>query len=166
MMKKFWNRKAGFTLVELLVVIAIIGILAAVIIPNAFKAIEKSKVSAIVSNYKAIKTAALTYYSDTGTWPADGAGTAGFITAPAPAVTGWDGPYAESYPDTNSWGGTFEFCNGDSDYFGTTAAPERYIEMTNVPASAFTKLQTQLGSDVVVADETTATTVRVLISRD
>ncbi|WP_333870599.1 type II secretion system protein [Desulforamulus putei] len=36
----------GFTLVELLVVIAIIGILAAVIAPNAFKAVEKGKVAA------------------------------------------------------------------------------------------------------------------------
>ncbi|MGQ9755989.1 MAG: type II secretion system protein, partial [Desulfotomaculales bacterium] len=38
--------RRGFTLVELLVVIAIIGILAAIISPNAFKAIEKGKVAA------------------------------------------------------------------------------------------------------------------------
>ena len=36
----------GFTLVELLVVIAIIGILAAVIATNAFRAVEKGKVAA------------------------------------------------------------------------------------------------------------------------
>ncbi|NCC82098.1 MAG: prepilin-type N-terminal cleavage/methylation domain-containing protein [Clostridia bacterium] len=41
------KNKKGFTLVELLVVIAIIAILAAVVAPNAFKAIEKSKVTAI-----------------------------------------------------------------------------------------------------------------------
>ncbi|MCL6449097.1 MAG: type II secretion system GspH family protein [Armatimonadetes bacterium] len=33
----------GFTLVELLVVIAIIGILAAVVTPSAFRAVEKAR---------------------------------------------------------------------------------------------------------------------------
>ena len=52
--------RRGFTLVELLVVIAIIGILAAIIAPNAFKAIEKGKVAAAEADYKAIKAAAPT----------------------------------------------------------------------------------------------------------
>ncbi|MBE3588244.1 MAG: prepilin-type N-terminal cleavage/methylation domain-containing protein [Thermoanaerobacteraceae bacterium] len=59
----------GFTLVELLVVIAIIGILAAIIAPNAFKAIEKSKVAAAEADYKSIKAAALNFYTDIGKWP-------------------------------------------------------------------------------------------------
>ncbi|KAJ51629.1 general secretion pathway protein G [Clostridium tetanomorphum] len=63
--------KRGFTLVELLVVIAIIAILAAIIAPNAFKAIEKSKVSRTLSDMKSFKTAALQFYADVGFFPAD-----------------------------------------------------------------------------------------------
>jgi general secretion pathway protein G len=55
-----------FTLIELIVVIAIIAILAAIITPNAFMAIEKSKVSRIVADCKSIRTAAYNMFADTG----------------------------------------------------------------------------------------------------
>ncbi|GAF27360.1 hypothetical protein MTY_2701 [Moorella thermoacetica Y72] len=55
----------GFTLVELLVVIAIIGVLAAIIIPNVFMAVEKAKVSRVVADVWAIKAAGYAYYADT-----------------------------------------------------------------------------------------------------
>lgn len=96
--------RRGFTLIELLVVIAIIGILAAIIAPNAFKAIEKAKVVKVISDVNAIKTAALLYYSDAGVLPPDdddytsgGVGNhlADFFDNVA-GVEGWDGPYLES----------------------------------------------------------------------
>ena len=58
------KNEKGFTLVELLVVIAIIGILAAVIAPNVFAQIERGKISAVVSEYRAVKTAAILVDSD------------------------------------------------------------------------------------------------------
>jgi len=58
------KNEKGFTLVELLVVIAIIGILAAVIAPNVFAQIERGKISAVVSEYRAVKTAAILVNSD------------------------------------------------------------------------------------------------------
>ena len=64
MFNKNKNNK-GFTLVELLVVIAIIGILAVVAVPALFKNIEKAKIAELEADISAIKSAALSYYSDT-----------------------------------------------------------------------------------------------------
>lgn len=50
---------------ELLVVIAIIGILAVVAVPALFININKAKVASVESDYSSVKSAALSYYSDT-----------------------------------------------------------------------------------------------------
>ncbi|MEW9096327.1 MAG: prepilin-type N-terminal cleavage/methylation domain-containing protein [Clostridiaceae bacterium] len=110
MLKKI---KRGFTLVELLVVIAIIAILAAIISPNAFKAIEKSKVATVESDYRAIKTATLSYYTDTGKWPSiyDATSEGLYITGKdnnGNKLDNWDGPYLEKLPNKNPWGGDYK----------------------------------------------------------
>lgn len=136
------KKKKGFTLVELLVVIAIIAILAAIIAPNAFKAIEKSKVATAEADYKAIKTAALGYYSDMGTWPGTGAIGAdpGFISTRG---SGWNGPYLEKWPTKNPWGGTYTFNNGTTNTI-ITANNIKYISLTEVPTSAKDRLEADL----------------------
>ncbi len=124
------KNKNGFTLIELLIVIAIIGILAAIIAPNAFNAIEKAKISKAISDLHAIKTASLVYYSDMGFWPPDVnrgidpgfmhpypwnpfTGDEGPSLANSSTVPGnwtdvvdenWDGPYLEKWPLTHPWG--------------------------------------------------------------
>jgi len=123
------DERAGFTLIELIVVIAIIAILAAIIAPNAFKAIEKAKVSQQIATMKGIKTAIETLYVDTGQWIGDdsvtGASQAAVILPcandpwlaimpniePDNLITddagwpGWDGPYVEKFSGANAWGG-------------------------------------------------------------
>jgi len=80
------------------VVIAIIAILAAIIAPNAFRAIKKAQISKTVADFKAIKSAALSYFADTGQWV-----TSHYITdgnGPLfkdPGVSEWNGPYLETY---------------------------------------------------------------------
>jgi general secretion pathway protein G len=126
--------KRGFTLVELIVVIAIIAILAAVVAPNAFKAIEKAKISGSLADLNTIKTASMSYYGDTGTWPATCASTAacavGFVSAPAPAVTGWDGPYLEKWPAAAKWGG------GTYTYFSGTPSTPNWAAASIAAAAA------------------------------
>ena len=72
-MKKFHNRKGGFTLIELMIVVAIIGILAAIAIPNFLRFQLKAKTSEGKTNIAAIRTAEQSYYSEFGNYVSTGA---------------------------------------------------------------------------------------------
>lgn len=104
-----------------MVVIAIIAILAAIIAPNAFRAIEKAKTSAFVSDYKAIRAGIYALYADTGLFPfhyeniscplITGGNNCGGWSKPGgwsgwSNVPGWDGPYIEKMPQHYWMGGT------------------------------------------------------------
>jgi general secretion pathway protein G len=110
--------RRGFTLVELLVVIAIIGILATIIVPNVFKAVEKAKVARVVADVRAIKAAGYAYYADTGDWPKAGqdfydpgfGDEYGFLSFMKPdGSSGWNGPYLEKPPGATPWGGRYRY---------------------------------------------------------
>ena len=96
MLKKKKNNK-GFTLVELLVVIAIIGILAVVAVPALFKNINKAKVADVESDYSAIKSAVLSYYTDNNQLP-----TVGDLTA-----NGQLKDYMDSVPTKSALNGVY-----------------------------------------------------------
>jgi type II secretion system protein G len=124
--------KRGFTLVELIVVIAIIAILAAVIAPNAFKAIEKAKVSTALADFKTFRTASYAFYSDVGDWPRGWSRDAYFQCDPDVGHltnvnnwAGWDGPYMEKIKRVDPWAGAYCF-----EYFDVDASgrQEYFIE--------------------------------------
>jgi len=159
--------KRGFTLIELIVVIAIIAVLAAVVAPNAFKAVERSKISGTIADYKAIKTASMAYYSDCGVWPTNLTNMTDSDTTTCPA---WDGPYLEKKP-TGRWGSSeVLLVNASTTIFGSGAG-ERYVTISNVPVGA-----AHIAIDKAIDGGATnlaggyvrnsTSTVQILISRD
>jgi len=61
-----FKKSKGFTLIELLIVVAIIGILAALLIPNAMTAMQKAKQKATMKDVVTISTAMTDYLTDNG----------------------------------------------------------------------------------------------------
>lgn len=104
--------KKGFTLIELLIVIAVIAILAAVVMPNAFSAIEKSKMNKIISECKTIEGATLQHYTDTSEWPRfRGIGNTnmeGYLRNYGTGLKNWNGPYLERWPQNPFNSGALE----------------------------------------------------------
>lgn len=166
MLKQKRKGLKGFTLVELLVVIAIISILAAIVVPNTFNAIEKSKVAAAEADYKAIKAATLNYYTDIGEWPKHQTTNSdpGFTTN-VENKTGWNGPYMERWKGKNPWGGEYKFQNGSYIDWNGDSKPDGavYLKLTGVPLSAANRIQSDLGSSTVQLNNQTSTTADVNI---
>ncbi|MGI6318731.1 MAG: prepilin-type N-terminal cleavage/methylation domain-containing protein [Firmicutes bacterium] len=161
-MRKIFLDRSGFTLIELLTVIAIIAILGAVVAPNLFRAVDRSKVSAVLADSRAIKSAATAYYSDTGEWPPDKSdGTdPGFTANPEDGIAGWSGPYLESWPAKNPWNGKYCYRNGESGVFGGKAC---YLQLDKVPEDALDELIESLGDKAVKKD---VDYVYILISQE
>src|SRR6266404_8833834 len=75
------TRRKGFTLIEMIGVLAVIAILAAVLIPKVFEAINNARVNNAAMSLNAIKTACVDHYAKFGSFPVDG------TTTPPTALT-------------------------------------------------------------------------------
>jgi len=88
-MKISLNQKSarkGFTLIEMIGVLAVIAILASLLIPKIFNAINQSRINGTVLSYNTVKTAVMDHYGKFGAFNA----MAGGATASAAQLGSYD----------------------------------------------------------------------------
>ena len=110
----------GFTLIELLVVVLIIGILAAVALPQYQKAVDKTRLSKLVTMVKSAVHAEEAYYLANGNY-----------------TNQWE-ELALSFPGTlNETGRNLSTANWEISLLGTSYVAARDTKLTNIKILAF-----------------------------
>jgi type II secretion system protein G len=104
-------KRKGFTLIEMLIVVAIIGILAALLIPNAMAALQKAKQKGTLKDINTIATGLMDYVTDNGKAPEDQSGN---LTQTSPAYTALSGFYVKVLPLNDQWGNPFQVFTGSN----------------------------------------------------
>jgi len=106
-----FKRSKGFTLIELLIVVAIIGILAALLIPNAMNAMQRARQKGTMKDLSTIAGYLMDYTVSTGSAPAwDGCA----YTVSSSVYTDLVPFYAKAIPFNDQWGNAFAIYSGSS----------------------------------------------------
>lgn len=117
------KKMKGFTLIEMLIVVAIIGILAALLIPNAMSAIQKAKQKGTMKDINSIATALTDYITDKGAAPVSN----GEINPGDAVYSALSGFYLKVLPQNDQWGGKFQVFGGSGGAYGVTCGVDDFL---------------------------------------
>jgi type II secretion system protein G len=107
------KQNKGFTLIELLVVVAVVGILAALVIPNAILSIQKAKQKQTMKEIVTIATAVASYATDAGAAP-DAGNQAGPLLVNSNFVRALSPTYIKFCPINDRWGNPYRVYSGNA----------------------------------------------------
>jgi len=111
--------KKGFTLIELLVVIAIITLLASIIVPNYFKALEKSKIGKAQADVVLLRKSVDLFRADHGG------------DLPASIAVLVSGKYLSKAVPADPWGGSYVYTTTETSYTITDGSGKGISETIN-----------------------------------
>ncbi len=95
-------RQRGFTLIEIIIVVIIMSMIAALVVPQLFKKVEKSKQHITKTQIIMIEDAIKMFKLSIGRYPTTQEGLKSLIEKPANA-SNWDGPYLEKGIPKDPW---------------------------------------------------------------
>jgi general secretion pathway protein G len=101
------RKNRGFTLIELLAVVMIIALLAAFVVPRAFKGLGKAKQDIAKGKIAILEGALARFEYSCGRLPTDTEGLSALLTAPADVQERWEGPYIKKSDLNDPWNNPF-----------------------------------------------------------